>query len=402
MNIIKNKKKSFQKKQKSNRDIKRMEELILNLLSTIKSDFEKFDKKLSPIRNQFGDAVYSKFLFLITQLEFASKEAQKHYEKIKIHHTKLKEKLQREIDIRVAVADYFVSNKQIKEPMVLEIHLFKKAFEAGIKDTLTDLHNYTFFKGAFPHELAHCKRYFQPLSVIFFDIDDFKKINDEYGHEEANLCLKETGTIIKRCLREMDIPFRYGGEEFLILLPKTDKFGALAVAERIRKKISETKFAQSKIQVTLSGGIASFPVDDSEGNSIVSKADEAMYRAKAKGKNRVELYSYEKRAYERVEDKFKGVVSFNKITSQVLGKNLSISGFYIETKKKIPPSTPISFVIDFPQNEQIKGEGYITRMEPHPEKKYGLGVTVTSIANKDKELLKLIITKKKKSSLQHH
>lgn len=379
-----------------------MEELILNLLSTTKSDFEKFDKKLSPIKKKFGDAVYSKFLFLITQLDFSPKEAIKHYEKIKEHHKMLKSLLKREIDIRVAVADYFVSNNQIKEPMVLEIHLFKKAFEAGVKDMLTDLYNYTFFKGAFPHELAHCKRYFQPLSVIFFDIDDFKKLNDEYGHEEANICLKELGTIIKKCLREMDIPFRYGGEEFLILLPKTDKFGALAVAERIRKRTMESTFGDFQIKMTLSGGVASFPVDDPEGNSLVSKADEAMYRAKAKGKNRVELFSCEKRAYERIEDKFGGFISFNKYTSTVLGKNLSAGGFYIESTKKIPPSTPVSFVMNFPKKGQVAGEGCVTRIEPHPKKKYGLAVTVTSISNKDREILKEIIAvKKRRSQISH-
>jgi len=372
-----------------------MEEIILNLLSSAKSDFEKFDKKLSLIKKTYGDSVYSKFLFLITQLDFPPKEAIKHYDKIKENHNKLKSLLKREIDIRVAVADYFVSNKQIKEPMVLEIHLFKKAFEAGVKDTLTDLYNYAFFKGAFPHELANCKRYFQPLSVIFFDIDDFKKINDEYGHEEANLCLKETGAIIKKCLREMDIPFRYGGEEFLVLLPKTDKFGALAVAERIRKKIMESTFGDLQIKMTLSGGVSSFPVDDSEGSSLVSKADEAMYRAKAKGKNRVELFSNEKRAYERIEDKFGGFVSFNKLSSTVLGKNLSVGGFYIESTKKIPPYTPVSFVMNFPKKGQVAGEGCVTRIEPHPKKRYGLAVAVTSISNEDKEILKEIIAYKK-------
>ncbi len=402
MNISKNKKKNFQSKiKKDSKNLKRMEEDILSLLSKTKSDFDGFDKKLSLLAYKFGEAVYSKFLFLITQLDFSTKEAIRHYEKIKEYHKNLTKQLNREIDIRVAVADYFVSNKKIKEPMVLEIHLFKKAFEAGVKDLLTDLHNYTFFKGAFPHELAHCKRYFQPLSVIFLDLDDFKKINDEYGHEEANVCLKETGSIIKKCLREMDMPFRYGGEEFIVLLPRTDKFGALAVAERIRKKVDGSLFGKHEIKMTLSGGVASYPADDSDGKHLVARADEAMYRAKAKGKNRIELFSYDKRAYERIEDKFGGVVSFNKYKANVLGKNLSTGGFYIETTKKIPPQSPVSFVMDFQNRGKIKGEGYVTRIEPHSKNRYGLAVSVTSISEQDRKILKEIVNLRKKHSPEH-
>lgn len=365
----------------------RLEEKILDALTRTKNDFISFEKELLQLKKKYGNRVYSKFLSSVSHFELDPKSARAHFNNIKEHHQKMVESLKRDIDIRVAVADYFVSSKKIKEPIVLELHIYKKTLEVGFKDSLTKLYNYSYFKEAFKHELAHSKRYLEPLSLIFFDLDNFKKLNDEYGHEAGNLVLRKVAKIIKSSIREVDIPIRYGGEEFIIILPKTDKFGALAVGERIRKKVSEEKFRTLKRSVTISGGIASFPYDDKNGEFLISKADEAMYRAKASGKNRIELYSEEKRAFERQQNQFIGTIEFSGLKAKVLGKNLSPIGFYVEAQKFIPPESKVHFTISFSKSERIEGEGLITRVEEHDQNSYGFGIKITSLNKRDREKL---------------
>ncbi len=392
MNTIKGKKKSsLQQSPKRENEVKifrDVEASVLHILSSNKFHWDTFDRKFLSLKKKFGNEIYPTFLYLIANLEFDEKEAIEHYNSIKKHHQKMSSLLKRDVDIRVAVADYFVSNKKmIKDPVILEIHLFKKTYKAGVTDSLTSLYNYSFLKGALPHEIAQSKRYVEPLSVIFFDLDDFKEINDKIGHERANLFLKAFAGIIKNSIREMDLPFRYGGEEFVIILPKTDKFGALAVAERIRKSYKESSIEKEGISASVSGGIASYPVDDDRAQNLIRKADEAMYRAKARGKNIIELYNTERRRFERFLDNFRGMVTLDGKQYEIYGKNVSESGFYFETEKPLLPSKKIDFSIEFENLRKSSGSSIITRVEPQPEGKYGVGVAITSILRSDKNLL---------------
>jgi diguanylate cyclase (GGDEF)-like protein len=383
------------------REMSKVEETdILRLLCSSKNSFEKLDSKLVKYKKIYGDTLYAKLLFLISHLEFKPKTAKMHYESIRKHHKLLEGKLERKLDIRVAVADYFVSHKRkIKNPMILEIHLFREAQQAGFIDTLTSLYNYSFLRAALPHEMAHSKRYADPLSVIFFDLDDFKKVNDKYGHEIGNSCLKHVAEVIQSSVREMDLAFRYGGEEFLILLPKTDKFGALAVAERIRKTLekSDLKFmGQKDLRIAVSGGVSSCPVDSESGDALVKLADEAMYRAKNKGKNRVELFSLEKRAYERFDDKFKSVITIAGSDYPVLGKNISVGGFYFEggCNLNLPAKIPFKMELEHPlyKTVTIKGDGKITRVEPQPGGKCGIAVSFMGMRAPERETLRKYVS----------
>jgi len=125
------------------------------------------------------------------------------------------------------------------------------------------------------------------------DIDNFKKINDNFGHPFGNYVLKEVANIIKKYTRNnVDIPIRYGGDEFLLILPQTDLEGAVTVTERIRKEIEEYKFEEKGIttEVRISGGVAGMrPEDTLTKEELIKKADEALYRAKKAGKNRVSM-----------------------------------------------------------------------------------------------------------------
>jgi len=383
------------------REISKAEEAdLIRLLSSSRNSFDKLDQRLKKYRKVFKDALYSKLIFLISHLDFKPAVARKHYEAIREHHKALETALQRNMDIRVAVADYFVSNKKkIKNPMILEIHLFREAQQAGYIDMLTSLYNYSFLRAALPHELAHAKRYADPMSIAFFDLDDFKKVNDKFGHDAGNSCLKYVAQVIQASIREMDMAFRYGGEEFLCILPKTDKFGALAVAERIRKTLerSDLSFLGHKdLKISVSGGIASFPVDGEHGDALVKFADEAMYRAKNKGKNRVELFSLEKRAYERFDDKFKSVITIDGKDYPVQGKNISTGGFYFEGRHTIlsPARLPFKMELEHPlyKTTVISGDGKVTRVEPQPGGKCGIAVSFMGMRAADREMLRKYIS----------
>jgi len=154
-------------------------------------------------------------------------------------------------------------------------------------DELTQVFNRTKFQEVIKIELERAKRYNHPLSMLMFDIDHFKAINDTYGHSVGDYVLQTLAQIAKENLREIDYLVRWGGEEFIIIAPETDLGRAKALAERIRTAIENYRFDQAG-KITISFGVTEFKESDTE-DIFIRRADDAMYRAKEKGRNRVEV-----------------------------------------------------------------------------------------------------------------
>ena len=154
-------------------------------------------------------------------------------------------------------------------------------------DKLTGLFNRNKFDEIFSKEIKRAKRYNNDLSIIIFDIDDFKMINDTYGHQIGDEVLKDMAKIALSSVREQDINIRWGGEEFLILLPQTNLLGAIAVANKVKTSIEKHLFTDKSLQITASFGVAQFTNEDDNENTIISKADALLYEAKRTGKNKV-------------------------------------------------------------------------------------------------------------------
>ncbi len=178
---------------------------------------------------------------------------------------------------------------------VLEnVKLLEKLENMAFTDGLTGIFNYRYFIQEFEKELKRADRYKYQVSIILIDLDDFKVVNDLYGHETGNKVLKKLTNLISRELRSIDVFARYGGEEFIILLPNTGKEGALILAERLRKKV-EKEFSMKNFDslpsVTITLGISSFPDDGADIYDIMKKADIALYTGKRKGKNISVIYS---------------------------------------------------------------------------------------------------------------
>lgn len=170
------------------------------------------------------------------------------------------------------------------------------AQEEANTDPLTKLYNRKFFAERSLEEAQKALSYNFLISIFMFDIDHFKKYNDQNGHAEGDYLLRELSSLLKKNTRSRDVVARYGGEEFIVMLPNTDKEGAAIYAEKIRNMIETTPFRQREKQplgfVSISGGVATFPVDGDTIEATVKLADAALYKSKETGRNRVTVYEH--------------------------------------------------------------------------------------------------------------
>jgi diguanylate cyclase (GGDEF)-like protein len=177
----------------------------------------------------------------------------------------------------------------------------------SVTDGLTGLYNHRYFEQRLAEEFGRAQRYSDPVSLMMFDLDHFKQINDKYGHPFGDTVLRETADLVRGSVREPDICARYGGEEFAIILPKTHLQGALVVAERFLNRMREKVYqvdrgAESpptEVRVTASVGISFYPSKDVTTPELLVKfADDALYRAKHEGRDTICLYQAQSYRYD--------------------------------------------------------------------------------------------------------
>jgi diguanylate cyclase (GGDEF)-like protein len=161
------------------------------------------------------------------------------------------------------------------------------------RDGLTGMYNHRYFHDALERELVRAKRFGNPVSLIFMDLDDFKKYNDVNGHIAGDELLKSVSALMKALCRRSDVLARYGGEEFVMILSGADKEGASVFAERLREEVENFSFAGQDGQdaMTISIGVASYPEDARNISQLINYADQALYAAKSGGRNRVTNWS---------------------------------------------------------------------------------------------------------------
>ncbi|MDD5005516.1 MAG: GGDEF domain-containing protein [Candidatus Omnitrophica bacterium] len=171
--------------------------------------------------------------------------------------------------------------------------LYQRVQELAITDSLTKVFTRKYSLDRFEEELKRSKELNLSLSYLMMDVDNFKYFNDKYGHLVGDVIVKTIAEIIKLNCREIDLIGRFGGEEFIAILPMTSKDGALFAAERIRKSIESTpiKAFDESLKVTVSIGVSSFPQDAKTSQELIEKADRALYHSKRTGKNKVSAYT---------------------------------------------------------------------------------------------------------------
>ncbi|RPI49941.1 MAG: sensor domain-containing diguanylate cyclase [Acidobacteria bacterium] len=178
--------------------------------------------------------------------------------------------------------------------LALDTMMHMRRFEdLSVTDDLTSLYNSRYLNQVLRRESKRASRSGRPLSLLFLDLDGFKSVNDRHGHLCGSRALVEAAAVIRGCARETDVPARFGGDEFALVLPDTGSEGAVSVAERVRERIAAHSFLKASdgldIRLTASVGVATLPDVAASAEELIKAADAAMYRVKDRGKNGVVL-----------------------------------------------------------------------------------------------------------------
>ncbi|MFH1531335.1 MAG: diguanylate cyclase [Pseudomonadota bacterium] len=193
--------------------------------------------------------------------------------------------------VRERTRDLEEANAKLNKAMDDIRHANRRLEELATTDGLTGLFNHRHFKGLLEVEVSRSKRLDFPTSLVMLDVDHFKQYNDTHGHPAGDLVLRDLSELLRSRLRGTDVPCRYGGEEFAVILLDTGKQMAMAVAEEIRSRIEATPFEGQESQpggsLTVSIGVATFPEDAEDQTALLRAADEALYAAKRGGRNQV-------------------------------------------------------------------------------------------------------------------
>lgn len=232
------------------------------------------------------DSPFSVLLESIFHYKTSEDRAETLWHSITENRKELSRSLGRPVSLKTAVVDYFSTTGT-------DVAVFIKDSMAGIieaatRDGLTGTYTHDYIEHDLDREFQRARRYSLPLSVLFIDIDDFKRFNDTYGHKVGDRVLAMVGESLRRCIRKIDSVGRYGGEEFLVVLPHTARQNAMKIAKKISREIKEASSKKDSLPegVTVSIGVAELDQSMKDAFVLLDRADRAMYKAKIQGKDR--------------------------------------------------------------------------------------------------------------------
>ena len=263
--------------------------LTLDLVSALAGDrplTEAEKVRLGNINKNRGLRFFSDLLYSITHKYFAPEIAENLWAEILRHKYELSTVLGRNVRIAVAALDYLsnMTGDMSSATLVGEAQI-EEIVGLSLRDGLTGLFNHTYFYQQIDMEVRRYVRYGTLVSLALIDIDDFKKINDTYGHQEGDRILAAIGKTILCVARDSDICCRYGGDEFAIILPLTGVHEAGVIADRLKMKLKECMPGDRTVTVSI--GVASCGEKIGTYRALMEKADAALYQVKRSGKNRV-------------------------------------------------------------------------------------------------------------------
>ncbi|MCP3978953.1 MAG: diguanylate cyclase [bacterium] len=287
-------------------DAKGLRDDLLAVLSEDAHNTQRLLARMDAITRESGVGAHAALLLILTHLAFEEHEARRHWEAVLAHRDELSKRVGRDIGVRVAVLDYFMNiNRQLVQPALIDIEMLESTARDATRDKLTGLINDVVFHSSLQHELRRARRYSQKTALVLLDIDDFEKVNEQVGVLVGDRLLKEASILCSNNIRDIDIAARPGSDEFALLLPETDRNGAILVAERVRREF-ESFFAGREsagrtIELTVSIGVACYPEDASTPERLLEGAAQALYQAKASGRNCVQMFHPERRRFLRFE-----------------------------------------------------------------------------------------------------
>ena len=264
--------------------------LSLDLVSALAGDRQLTETEkihLGDLKKSRGRKFFSDLLYSITHQFFPPEVAEGLWTDILRHKYEMSTALMRNVRIAVASLDYLsnITTNMDSATIVGEVDI-AEIVGLSMRDGLTGLFNHTYFYQQIDMEVRRYVRYGTAVSLVLIDIDDFKKVNDIFGHQEGDRILAAMGRNLASVARDSDICCRYGGEEFAVILPLTDVHVAGVIADRLRTKLVEF-LPDGCTMVTVSIGVVSCGEKTRTSRELVKKADAALYQAKRNGKNRV-------------------------------------------------------------------------------------------------------------------
>lgn len=340
-----------------------------------------------PVLQQSGQ-MYSLLIRTLAQLDYDEEEAERHWQAIAEHRQRIARHLGRDPGLTVAVLDYFFNvERELTNPKAVEIAAWEAMERSAVTDGLTGLYNHLYFYSSLKVEAKRSRRYDLNFSLVMLDLDDFKQVNDRHGHVVGDQALATVSELIRQNVREIDVPCRYGGEEFALILPETDRAGAFIVTERIRADV-ETVFRQRSfddrtVELTISGGLSVYPSDSLSEEELLVRADQALYLSKHRGKNRVTVHPAEKRRSVRFEARkeltlLDGPQPVSERQPTIATKNLSRNGALVESQ--VPLSVGSDLLLSFksrPPRGDYTLRGKVVRLQEikHDDgRRYNVGI----------------------------
>ena len=363
-------------------------EAIYALLYRDDFAIDSFVTAVQELEEREGPLVYVELLYLLSHLRFEAGEAKGHWEAVIQHRKELGDAIGSPVELSVALVSYFVQvSRKLRHAKVIELKLFEETQASAYKDELTGLHNFRFLQEYLGWEVKRCERHGGAFSMAMGDIDNFKDYNDRFGHEVGNQTLRAVGQGLQEVGREQDVAVRYGGEEFVLIMPETSKEDAGRVADRVCRAIAELRLSPSDPThgVTISLGVASYPADALTADDLIRCADRAMYIAKARGKNQAQLYGANRRAHRRVHVEVEGKLRTMKDES-VSFSTLDISerGLRFKSKEPISVDSIVEFVLTLPGHSQdIKAYGRVVRIDQVADGYHELVLSIVDIDSRE-------------------
>lgn len=365
---------------------------LIQQLNAYSQDEDEFLRHVVYLAGTQGDKIYPVLLNIFTQLDFKDEEAPSIWQGMVQHRQQMMVSMARPVNLTTAICDYMLTvRRELTHPKVVELNLFEETSHYCKCDSLTGLYNRSYFEEALKGEVSRSKRYQTEFSLVFFDLDHFKTINDTFGHQAGDMVLKSVAKLVESEKRTEDIAVRFGGEEIILILPGTKKFSALNLAERIRHKIEYMELSSEgePVKVTVTGGVATFPLDTHIATELVECADRALYRAKNQGRNQIVLFSDDKRHNFRMD--LIGPIKVQELgmkTSQlpVLGriKDLSLSGVLFESQKPLDMGSRLQVEVPLSSRDKpLVMVGQVTRLQPAGSS-YDVGVTFLHFGEQDR------------------
>jgi diguanylate cyclase (GGDEF)-like protein len=374
-------------------------ETIYSLLYKDDLGLDRLGAELEDLAREEGAAVYTELLYLLTHIRFEEEDAERHWKEVIRHRAAMEEALGSDVDLTVALVSYFVQvNRQLQNPKLIELKVFEETQASAYRDELTGLHNFRFFQEYLNWEVHRCERHGGSFSIAMGDIDNFKDYNDRFGHNQGNATLQAVARTLVEAGREEDVVARYGGEEFVLIMPQTSKDAAAGAADRVRKAVEEIELSADDPlhRVTLSVGVANYPVDATNTDDLIRCADRAMYISKARGKNQVQLYGTNRRAHRRINARIGGEYRvFEEKAHTFSTLDISEHGLRVSASRAAPEESLLEFTLKLPeQDQQVSAVGRVIRSVEDKSGAYQMAIAIVEISDRAHLTLKRYLREK--------